>query len=265
MNREEKYQKLKEILKDLESVVVAYSGGVDSTFLLHVATEVLKGNVLGVTGDFSANPRREIKESIEISNSNNYNHEIVKLYPLENEKVKCNVPDRCYFCKNEIFSKLLEFAEKKGFKYVVDGTNASDCEDDRPGMKALKELGIVSPLKMAGLTKDDIRFFSKVLNLPTWENPSSPCLMTRFPFNTEITHELLQKVESAEDFLKKIGFSDLRVRDYGSTARIEFLESEIEKATKENMRKKIVNTLKTLGYEFVTIDLQGLRTGSMNL
>lgn len=261
----QKYEKLCTLLKELKSVVVAYSGGVDSTFLLYVSSEVLKEKALGVTGDFKANPVRELNEAKDIAKKYNLNHKVLKINPLTNMKVKNNMLDRCYYCKHEIFSGLIDFAKNNGFLHVIDGTNASDSMDDRPGMKALLELKIISPLRLAGLTKNDIRELSKKMNISTWSNPSSPCLMTRFPFNSEITEEKLKQVENAEDYLKKLGFTDFRVRHYGKLARIEFIKNEMIKALSDDLREKIITALQSLGYEFITIDLQGLRSGSMNV
>lgn len=261
-NTQQKIDKLQSILAEMESVVIAFSGGVDSTFLLKVAYDVLKDKALAVTATSSTYPSRELEEAKQLAGQIGAPHIIVPSEELDIEGFTQNPPNRCYYCKRELFTKLLQVAQEHGIKYVADGSNADDLKDHRPGMQAARELGVRSPLQEAGLRKDDIRQLSRVLGLPTWDKPSLACLSSRFPYGTVITRDKLARVEAAETFLRTLGFRQLRVRHHEHIARIEIPANDflviIQKAD------QIVAKFKELGYNYVTLDLEGYRTGSMN-
>jgi pyridinium-3,5-biscarboxylic acid mononucleotide sulfurtransferase len=264
MNLEQKFDKLKDILKELESVAVAYSGGVDSTFLLKVARDVLYDNVIAVTAKSSTYPEREFNEARKFVKQFGAKHIVITSEELEIEGFAKNPVNRCYFCKKELFTKIWYVAKENGIKHVLDGSNFDDTGDFRPGMKAAKELSVVSPLKAAELTKTDIRELSKRLGIPTWNKPSFACLSSRFPYGNEITVEKLSMVEKAEQLLMDMGFKQLRVRHHGDIARIEVASSEREKFFNVNLMDKVGTELQRLGFKYVTLDMLGYRTGSMN-
>ncbi|AGB19448.1 ATP-dependent sacrificial sulfur transferase LarE [Thermoanaerobacterium thermosaccharolyticum] len=264
MQLEEKYENLKKYIKELGSVVVAFSGGVDSTFLTKVCYDVLKDKVMAVTATSSTYPEREFKEAIKLAEEIGVKHKIIRSEELEIEGFSKNPINRCYYCKSELFSKLKKVADEEGMKYVLDGTNADDQGDFRPGRRAAKELGVKSPLLECGFTKEDIREMSLKLGLPTWNKPAYACLSSRFPYGEEITSQKLSMVERAEDYLLKLGFVGFRVRHHGDIARIELRKDQINRMLNEDIRKDVVAKLKEIGFKYVAIDLEGYRTGSMN-
>ncbi len=260
-----KSQHLRKLLNEMQSVLIAYSGGVDSTFLVKVAKDVLDDDkVLAVTADSLIYPACEIKDAKTIAKRLRVKHLVIKTDELFNQKFVENSVDRCYWCKRELFSKLIALAKKYKLNYVLDGSNYDDRKDFRPGMKAARELGVRSPLEEAGLDKNEIRSLSERLGLSTWNKPSLACLASRFPYGMKITKENLAKVDKAEAFLRKLGITQVRVRHHEQIARIEVLKNEMSKLLKEDARDKIVTKFKELGYTYVTVDLEGYRTGSMN-
>jgi len=259
---EEKLESLKEILRSLESVVIAYSGGVDSTFLSKVAFDVLGDNVLAITVKAEIHPQWESEEAEEIARKIGIRHETIELSALDIPEFPDNPVNRCYYCKKELLTKLKEIARDRGFDHVVEGANYDDLDDFRPGMQAVDETGVRSPLKEAKLTKAEIRELSKRLDLPTWNKPSFACLASRFPYGTKITNEKLAAVDEAEMFLRNLDIRQLRVRHHNQIARIEIPETDMD--TLLQNREQIVKKLKELGYTYVTMDLQGYRTGSLN-
>jgi pyridinium-3,5-biscarboxylic acid mononucleotide sulfurtransferase len=257
-----KLENLKTIIKKTDGAVVAFSGGVDSTLLLKVAHDILGEKVLAITANSETYPKRELEAAKAFALSLGIRHIVIETLELEIDGFADNPPDRCYYCKHELFSKLTEIAKTNGMEYVFDGSNYDDRNDHRPGMRAAKQLGVVSPLKQAGMTKDDIREISKEFGLSTWNKPSFACLSSRFPYGTKITPEKLVVIGEAEDFIRDLGFTELRVRHHDNIARIEIGKADLERIIP--YADKIVEKVKSLGFLYVTLDLAGFKTGSMN-
>jgi uncharacterized protein len=258
-----KLDSLKHILSEMESTVIAFSGGVDSTFLLNVAHEVLGERCLAIIGSSETMPTLDYDLALDEVKKLGVNYLVIKTEELSNEEFVANPKNRCFHCKNELFSKLSNIAREKNFNWVVDGSNADDLKDYRPGLQAARKLGVRSPLQEAGLSKDEIRHFSQSMGLKTWNKPSSPCLSSRFPYGEEITLEKLQRVEKAEAFLRELGFNTLRVRLHDKIARLEIPKEEFPRII-EVESEVIVKKLKELGFLYVTLDLEGFRSGSLN-
>jgi len=258
-----KLKKLIEILKDMQSAVLAYSGGVDSTFLFK-ALQLSEIRTLAVTAVSEITPYNDLLTAKGVAEELGMQHRIIKTYELLREEFVRNSPDRCFFCKDELFKKLTDIALAEGYVFVLDGNNMDDTMDYRPGRKAAMKYNIRSPLIEAGLSKREVRDFSRHLGLSTWDKPSSPCLSSRIPYGRRITKEALTRVEKAEDFLRSLGFHEIRVRDHGSIARIEVEEDKIGLLLIPEKRKIISEKLKSIGYQFISLDLDGYKSGSMN-
>ncbi len=265
MTLQDKYERLKKIIEEMGSLVIGFSGGVDSTLLLKVAHDILKDKVIAVIGKSETYPEDEFKEAIKLAEFIGVRYKIVTTEETDNLKFAENPPDRCYYCKTELFSKLKEIAKAEGIKWIADGTNADDVKDFRPGLKAVKENNIRSPLLEVGLTKNEIRELSRLLGLPTWDKPSFACLSSRFPYGMSIDREKLKKIDKAESFLRKLGLKVFRVRLINeNTVRIETGKEEFKKFFDDDFRAKVISELKNLGFIYITLDLEGYRTGSMN-
>jgi len=263
MINDEKYENLIKSLKALGSVVIAFSGGVDSTFLMRAAKEALGDKVLAATIVSPYIPRWEIEEAKKIVKELDVKHQLIEV-PVILDNIKYNPGDRCYLCKNYVFSKIIELQQEKSFQCVIDGTNLDDTKDYRPGMRALKELKVVSPLLENSITKNDIRRFSKKLGLSTWNKPAYACLLSRIPYNQEIKIEDLRKIEHAELYLMKLGFRGVRVRNHGDLARIEVQRQDRKKVCHEKLMDELCEKFRDLGFKYVTLDLQGYKMGSLN-
>ena len=260
-----KYDRLKSILHEMGSVAVGFSGGIDSTLLIRAATEVLGTHALAVIGKSETYPTREFEEAIELAQAFGSRYRVVNTEETDNLKFTENPPDRCYFCKTELFGKLNIIAEEEGIRWVADGTIVDDLGDFRPGMRAKNEQQVRSPLLEAGFSKADVRALSRELGIPTWDKPSFACLSSRFPYGHGITKENLVKIDGAETFMRDLGFRFFRVRHHDDkTARLEIGPQEFDRLFDSSLREKIVHHFKTLGFAYITLDLQGYRTGSMN-
>lgn len=260
-----KYGTLQRILKEMQSLVIGYSGGVDSTLLLKVAVDQLGQKALAMIGRSETYPTREFEEALAFAQSIGARYEIVHTEETDEIKFQENPPDRCYYCKTELFGKLREIAERDGVAWIADGTITDDLGDFRPGMRARSEGQVRSPLLEAEFSKADVRELSRHLELPTWDKPSFACLSSRFPYGTPILRENLSRVDAAETFLRDNGFRRFRVRFHDtSTARVEVDPTEITRLVQEPFRAHLVAHFKQLGFTYITLDLQGYRTGSMN-
>lgn len=259
-----KLDRLKKYIADLGSLAVGFSGGVDSSLLLAVAHEVLGERLIAVTGADASVPEREVNEAIAFCKERGIRHIICKVDPLKEEGYRHNGPDRCYFCKHGIFTEVKKIADENGIEYMAEGSNMDDIGDYRPGLRAAAELSVKSPLREAELTKSEIRLISKAMGLPTWSKPAYACLASRFVYGEEITEEKLHMIDTAEQFLIEHGFFEERVRMHGNLARIEVPPADIPKLAAEEIREKIYDKFREIGFLFVTLDLKGYRLGSMN-
>jgi pyridinium-3,5-biscarboxylic acid mononucleotide sulfurtransferase len=260
----QKAANLSRIVGDLKSVIVAFSGGVDSAYLAYVATRTLGRNALCVTADSASYPDRHRQTALHLASAFGFSHEIIKTGELDRPAYRANAGDRCYHCKHELYTQLTALARARRIAVVVDGNNADDRGDYRPGRQAAREFGVRSPLDEADLTKGEIRELSRRAALPVWDEPASACLSSRIPYHNEVTPEKLQRIERAEAVLYRLGFRGCRVRHHETVARLELVEDQMALALDREVRAALVRELKALGYTYVSLDLQGYRSGSLN-
>jgi len=262
---DDKLTRMREILRSLKRVAVAFSAGVDSTFLLKVAVDTLgPGNVVAVTSKSESLAEAEFEQAVKLADQMGVEHVVLETGELQNPDFAANPANRCYFCRTALYDLLDTFIAERGLNAVVNGTNADDSNDWRPGHQAAREHNVRTPCAEAGLTKQDIRVLSKRMNLPTFDKPASPCLASRVPYGEAITAQKLKQIERAEAFLRSLGFRECRVRHHGQLARIEVPASDITRATEPQMRSRIDAALREFGYQYVAIDLRGFRSGSLN-
>ena len=264
-DQENKLKRLKEIIADYGSLAVGFSGGVDSSFLIAVAHEILGDWLIAVTGVDASIPEREVKEAKAFCEERGIRQILCTVDPLKEESFRNNSPDRCYFCKHGIFTEIKRIASENGIEYVAEGSNMDDLGDYRPGLKAVEELSVKSPLREAGMYKADIRQISNAMGLPTWSKPAYACLASRFVYGEEITEEKLHMIDRAEQFLIEHGFLEERVRMHGNVARIEVPPADIPRLASDEIRTAVYDEFRKLGFMYVALDMKGYRTGSMNV
>ena len=255
---------LVDILSKMDRVIIAYSGGVDSAFLAAVANEVLGNNALSVTAVSPSLAPSELEEAESLAQDLGLNYRTINTNEIDREDYSANNPDRCFFCKDELYSHLIKFCGEENYNFVVNGTNVDDLGDYRPGLDAATQYGVRSPLVEANLEKNDIRVLSREMGLPTWDKPAQACLSSRIPYGTMVTVEALTTIAKAEKYLRTKGFKQLRVRHHENIARIEISADDFDVLTSEPLRTEVPSYFKSLGYSYVTLDLEGFRSGSLN-
>jgi len=264
MIREQKWDRLRELLREMKLAVLAYSGGVDSSLLLRAASEVMGPHLIAVTAVSDTYPQGELEAAQTFVRSLGVTHRIIHTRELDNEQFAQNPPDRCFHCKTELFEKLTAIASTEGIPFILDGSNTDDQYDYRPGRRAAEKYSVRSPLAEAEINKADVRRLAALLNLPQWDKPSLACLSSRIPYGTRITMDILNRVQQAESCLHGFGFRQVRVRHHGDTARIELDKNDFSRLLDADVADRVVEQLKELGYTYVSLDLAGYRTGNMN-
>ena len=262
-HRRNKFVQLLSLLTGAESAVLAFSGGVDSSFLLR-AMKMAGMRFLAVTGCSETLPEKDVRQAVSFAEREDAEHRVIRTGEMQNESFIANPPDRCFYCKQDLFRRLRDIAENENYRCIFDGSNADDLNDYRPGIKAAALYAVRSPLAESSLSKQDVRLISKDLGLETWDRPASPCLSSRFPYGQRITANLLKRVEKAEEFIKNLGITTVRVRVHQDMARIEVPENDLSFFLEKDVRHRVADALRALGFGFVSLDLEGFRSGSMN-
>jgi uncharacterized protein len=264
MNLIAKEERLREIFRELDSVIVAYSGGVDSSYVAYVANRELGPRAVCITGQSASLPGYQRAEIDDVVQRFGFQHEVIQTEELENPGYRANNPDRCFFCKDELYTKLESVARTRGIASIVDGSTVDDLGDYRPGRRAASQHAVRSPLIEAGLTKSEVRELSRRATLPTWDKPASPCLSSRIAYGTTVTIERLSKVDRGEEILRELGFREFRVRHHDQLVRIEIAPAEMERVLRKDLIDELARRFRGLGFKYVTLDLEGFRSGSMN-
>ncbi len=264
MNLTSKEERLREIFRELDSVIVAYSGGVDSSYVAYVANAELGPRAVCITGQSASLPEYQRAEIDSVVQKFGFQHEVIQTEELENPGYSANNPDRCFFCKDELYTKLESVARTRGVNCIVDGSTVDDLGDYRPGRRAASQHAVRSPLIEAGLTKSEVRELSRRATLPTWDKPASPCLSSRIAYGTTVTIERLNKVDRGEEILREFGFREFRVRHHDQLVRIEIAPSEMDRVLRKDLIDELARRFRQLGFKYVTLDLEGFRSGSMN-
>ena len=259
-----KEERLRELFRGLESVIVAYSGGVDSSYVAYVANEELGERAVCITGQSASLPSYQNAEIDRVVKNFGFNHEVINTDELQLPGYRANNGDRCYFCKDELYGKLESVARNRGIEYIVDGSTLDDLDDYRPGRQAAKQHAVRSPLIEVGMNKDEVRELSRRATLPTWDKPASPCLSSRIAYGTTVTIERLQKVDRGEEILREFGFREFRVRHHDTLVRLEISPAEMDRVLQKEMIDQLAARFRELGFKYVTLDLHGFRSGSMN-
>ncbi|HJT29453.1 MAG TPA: ATP-dependent sacrificial sulfur transferase LarE [Pyrinomonadaceae bacterium] len=264
MNLHTKEERLREIFRELDSVIVAYSGGVDSSYVAYVANAELGPRAVCITGQSASLPEFQRAEIDSVVQKFGFQHEVIQTEELENPGYRANNPDRCFFCKDELYTKLESLARTRGIRSIVDGSTVDDLGDYRPGRRAASQHAVRSPLIEAGLTKSEVRELSRRATLPTWDKPASPCLSSRIAYGTTVTIERLSKVDRGEEILREFGFREFRVRHHDQLVRIEIAPAEMDRVLRKDLIDELARRFRELGFKYVTLDLEGFRSGSMN-